>query len=163
MKILSNDIVLRPRFKLELPYAKEVLLKTFERSAQHQFLIKRLDEHLFIKFKADENHFWSPQLHLEVVEKDLKNCTLFGVFGPNPSLWTLFMFLHFGAAILFIMLGIWTYSSATLGQSYGVQLGGMVFITILWFVLYALGRMGKRKGRPQMHKLYQFMLDTLAV
>ena len=106
MKPISNDIVLRPRFNLELSESKEKLLIALENSAIDPFLVKRIDEHIFIKFNKKNNHFWSPQLHLEIHEVDLKNCKLYGVFGPNPTLWTFFMFLHFGVATLFIILGV---------------------------------------------------------
>ncbi len=161
MKPLPNDIVLRPRFQLEIPETKEKVLDSFENLKRKPFIIKRLDEHVFIKFERDKNSFWSPQLHLEIDELDEKNCKLFGVFGPNPVLWTFFMFLHFGVATIFIVLGIWAYSSASLDKPYGLQLGLMGFMVVLWFVLYFFGRIGKRQGKPQMRELYQLMMDVL--
>jgi len=161
MKPIPNDIVLRPRFQLELSETKEELLKFFEKSQIKPFLVKRLDEHVFIKFNKKNNHFWSPQLHLEIDAVDENNSKLYGVFGPNPSLWTFFMFLHFGVATIFIILGIWAYSSAALNKPYGLQLGVMGLMTILWLVLYFFGRAGKRKGRPQMQELYRFMMEVL--
>lgn len=161
MKPLPNDIVLRPRFQLELSETKEDLLESFEKSQVEPFLVKRLDEHIFIKFNKKNNHFWSPQLHLEIDEIDTANSKLYGVFGPNPSLWTFFMFLHFGVAVVFIILGIWAYSSAALDKSYGLQLGLMGFMAVLWLVLYFFGRAGKMKGKPQMQELYRFMMEVL--
>lgn len=161
MKPIPNDIVLRPRFQLELSGERETLLEAFEKSAIEPFLVKRLDEHIFIKFNKKNNHFWSPQLHLELDEIDAKNSKLYGVFGPNPTLWTFFMFLHFGVATIFIILGIWAYSSAALDKPYGLQLGFMGFMVVIWFVLYFFGRAGKHKGKPQMQELYQFMMQVL--
>ena len=161
MKPLPNDIVLRPRFQLEIPGTKEKVLSSFENLKKKPFIIKRLDEHIFIKFDPEKNSFWSPQLHLEIDELDEKNCRLFGVFGPNPALWTFFMFLHFGVATIFVVLGIWAYSSAALDRPYGLQLGLMGFMVVLWFVLYFFGRIGKQKGKPQMQELYQLMMDVL--
>ncbi len=161
MKPIPNDIVLRPRFQLELLGRKEELLQSFEKSQVEPYLVKRLDQHIFIKFNKKNNHFWSPQLHLEIEEIDKKNTKLYGVFGPNPSLWTFFMFLHFGVATLFIILGIWAYSSAALDQPYEIQLGLMGFMVVVWFVLYFFGRTGKKKGKPQMEELYRFMMEVL--
>lgn len=163
MKPLPNEIVLRPRFQFELPMAQQTVLGKFEKAESKPILTKRIDEHIFIKFDKEKNHFWSPQLHLEIIEVDDGNCKLYGIFGPNPTLWTFFMFLHFGVATIFIILGVWAYSSASLNRPYHLQLGLMVFMTVLWFVLYAFGRLGKRKGKPQMHQLYQFVTQTLAI
>ncbi|MEP3208625.1 MAG: GTP-binding protein [Maribacter sp.] len=162
MKPIPNDIVLRPRFQLELSGAREELLQSFEKKQVEPFLVKRIDEHVFIKFNKKNNHFWSPQLHLEFDELDKKSSKLYGVFGPNPTLWTFFMFLHFGVATVFVILAIWAYSSASLDKPYGLQLGLMVFMTLLWFVLYFFGRAGKQKGKPQMEELYRFMMGVLA-
>ena len=162
MKTLPNTIVLRPRFQLVLNSEKEQLLSNFSPLEHHAIQCKRLDEHLFLKFKAKDHHFWSPQLHLEIVANEEDNsCTVYGVFGPNPTLWTFFMFLHFGIALLFIAISIWAYSSFALHKPYGVQVGLMVLMIVLWFSFYAFGRIGKQKGRPQMQELYNLMEETL--
>ncbi len=158
---LPNDIVLRPRFQLELNQPKETALKAFETAEQNSFLVKRVDDHVFIKYKKQQAHFWSPQLHLEINETNQASSKVYGLFGPNPTLWTFFMFLHFSVAVIFIMLGVWAYSNWSIGNSYAFQLAGMVFMVILWFTLYAFGRIGKAKGRPQMNELHQFMKKTL--
>jgi hypothetical protein len=161
MKALPNDIVLRPRFQLELNRPKESALQSFEKERNDPFVINRIDDHVFIKFPEKDIHFWSPQLHLEINETDTSNCRVYGLFGPNPTLWTFFMFLHFGVGTFFVILGVWAYSSASLGKSYTLQLGGMIVMVIIWFVLYAFGRAGRRKGKPQMHQLFHFMREVL--
>jgi len=162
MKPLSNEIKLRPRFQMLSAYDKEILLDAFENTQQHPFLVKRLDEHVFIKFNKKEVHFWSPQLQLEILNTEDKGSTIYGLFGPNPTLWTFFMFLHFGVATFFIIFGIWAYSSATLGKSYGLQLGAMIAMVLIWFVFYFMGRAGKKKGKPQMEQLHTFMKAVLS-
>lgn len=161
MSTLSNDIVLRPRFQIEISKEKEAVLKLFETCNNPTFVIKRSDEHIFIKFSHKNHHFWSPQLHLEIEKIDDNRCKLFGVFGPNPTLWTFFMFLHFGVATIFIVLSIWCFSSVSLGKPYSIPLVLMIFTIVCWFVLYFFGRAGKRQGTPQMNILYQFMKDKL--
>jgi len=161
MKPLPNKIILRPRFQLQIPKNKENVLSKFEGLKQHPFLVKRLDDHVFIKFNQKEHHFWSPQLHLEIDEVDDISCKLYGVFGPNPTLWTFFMFVHFVVATLFIIIGIWAYSSASLDKSYHIQVGLMVLLVLIWFVLYFAGRSGKKKGKPQMQQLLDLMQNVL--
>ena len=161
MKPLPNEIVLRPRFQLDIAGTSESILQKFETAGYAPFLVKRLDEHVFLKFDVKNNHFWSPQLHLQIDELDASNCRVHGIFGPNPTLWTFFMFIHFAVACLFIIIGIWAYSSASLNKPYHLQLGLMGMIVVVWFVLYFFGRSGKRKGKPQMQELYGFMMKVL--
>lgn len=162
MKTLPSEIVLRPRFQLKLKINKELALNVFDKVDQAPFIISKIDDHVFIKYNQKQIHFWSPQLQLEIIEEN-DGCIVYGLFGPNPTLWTFFMFLHFGVATIFIILGVWAYSSAALDRPYGLQIALMVFMVLLWFVLYTFGRYGKKKGKPQMHALYDFMKKVLEI
>ncbi len=159
----ANDIVLRPRFKFEVQQNNESALKAFEdlKNVQSDFVINRSDDHVFIKLPKNKQHFWSPQLHLEINAIDDKTSQLYGLFGPNPTIWTMFMFFHFIVACLFIGFGIWAYTNWSLGNSYAIQLFMTFLMIVIWFTLYFAGRMGKKTGTAEMYKLHAFMRDTL--
>jgi len=161
----TNTIVLRPRFKFNLERSNEEVLQTFEKAkkTQKDFIINRIDDHVFIKFPKEKQHFWSPQLHLEINEVDSKSCIIYGLFGPNPTVWTLFMFLHFMVAGLFIAFSIWAYTNWTLKTSYSFQISMMIFMVIAWFVLYFGGSIGKASSKHEMHDLNNFMNKTLSL
>ncbi|MBO0343062.1 MAG: GTP-binding protein [Bacteroidota bacterium] len=162
MSDLTNEIVLRPRFRVSLKANLEQLESIFDNASANPFLVKRLDEHIFVKFKKVETTFWTPQLHLELSSFEEGVSNIRGVFGPNPTLWTFFMFLHFGVGTVFIILGIFAYSNYSLGKDITLWLVGMFFLVVIWFALYAFGRMGKSKGKGQMEQLKQFVRDTIA-
>lgn len=159
----TNEIVLRPRFKMELNHPNEDILNAFQatKSTQSDFILSRVDDHVFIRLPKHKQHFWSPQLHLEVNEIDSKKSILHGLFGPNPTVWTLFIFIHFFVAGMFIAFGIWSYTNWTLGNPYGIQIGLTVLMVVVWLGLYIAGRIGRHKGKPEMHQLYHFMNKTL--
>ena len=161
MEPLPNEILLRPRFRLSIAKSKEGAIEDFLQCQKKPYILKHIDDHVIIKFNNRHAHFWSPQLHLEFTEETTDTCELRGLFGPSPPVWTFFMFLHFGVATLFIILGIWAYSNTSLDKPYGLQLGLMIMMVLIWIVLYIFGRLGKRKGRPQMHELYSFMQEAL--
>lgn len=162
MSDFTNEIVLRPRFEVSLKEDIEQLKLVFDKSAKHPFLIKRLDEHIYIRFKKADTTFWSPQLHLELTSFEEGISKIHGVFGPNPTLWTFFMFLHFGIGTLFIILGVFAYSNYSLGHDVTYWLAGMFFLVLLWFALYAFGRMGKVKGRTQMSQLKDYLREIIS-
>ncbi|OIQ30820.1 MAG: GTP-binding protein [Bacteroidetes bacterium MedPE-SWsnd-G2] len=161
----GQEIELRPRFKFELNYENQKALKAFEDSKNNQkkFVVTRIDDHVFIKLPKAEQHFWSPQLHLEIIEKDKKSSTLHGLFGPNPTVWTMFLFMHFIVAVLFIGFAIWGYSNWALDTSYSLQIALMVLMVITWFVLYFAGRLGKSSNKEEMEDLKTFMYETLPI
>ena len=161
---ITNEIVLRPRFKFNVEHDNEILLKLFDdtKETQTDFIVTRVDDHVFIKIPKVKQHFWSPQLHLEINKNETSNSsTIYGLFGPNPTVWTLFMFFHFIVIGLFLGFGIWTYTSWSLGTNYSLQLFMTLFMIIIWFVLYFGGRIGKKTGTDEMFLLHHFMRDTL--
>lgn len=159
----NNSIVLRPRFKIEIPSNNEAVLKLFETSKtmQSNFIVSRIDDHVFIKYPKHKQHFWSPQLHLEINETDGKSCLLYGLFGPNPTVWTFFMFLHFLVAGFFIAFGIWAYTNWSLKFNFTIQLSLMMLMVIIWFVLYFAGSIGKTSSENEMRELHDFMNEIL--
>lgn len=161
---LSNEMVLRPRFKIQLDDTNEHVLALFEarKGTSSNVVITRVDDHVFLKIPKHKQHFWSPQLDLEIVASDSDSSMLHGLFGPKPAVWTLFMFLHFAVGSLFIAFGIWAYTNATLDQPFLIQLVLMGLMVLVWFVLYVAGSIGKIAGKKEMHLLYDFMNETLS-
>ncbi|MGX1931129.1 GTP-binding protein [Flagellimonas sp. 2504JD4-2] len=162
MSDLTNEVVLRPRFELSLNTELERLKHAFDNASKEPFLIKRLDEHIYIRFTKKETTFWTPQLHLELTSFEKGISKIHGVFGPNPTLWTFFMFLHFGVGTLFLILLAFAYSNYSLGKDIKLWIAGMVLLVILWFALYAFGRMGKSKGKPQMDQLKTCLRELIS-
>ena len=160
---MLNDVVLRPRFKIELNKKSQSVLSAFEikKQNQKQFIVSRVDDHIFIKLPKNKQQFWSPQLHLEINETEDHKSMLYGLFGPSPTVWTLFIFLHFAVAGLFIAFAIWAYSNWALKEAYNLQIWGMVFMLILWVVLYISGRVSKTSNQQEMQDLYHFMTTVL--
>lgn len=160
---LSNDIVLRPRFQKELPMPKNVVIEAFlkAKKTQKNYIISQVDDHIFIRFPKKDQHFWSPQLHLEVEESEDNKTLLRGLYGPNPTIWTMFMFFHFIVAGLFIGFGIWGYSNYALEKPYTLQIILLILMVVAWFGLYFAGRIGKATGAKEMALLNRFMKNTL--
>jgi len=160
---LGNEVVLRPRFKLDLKEDNEAVLSRFEleKTTQSELVVSRIDNHVFIRIPKKEQHFWSPQLHLEIVSFDKGTSVLRGLFGPNPTVWTMFMFFHFALAVSFIAFCIWGYTNYSLNYSYFYQSIGAVFMILFWVVLYIAGRIGKTASKDEMIKLNNFMKIVL--
>ncbi|HLV69294.1 MAG TPA: hypothetical protein VKY34_01215 [Xanthomarina sp.] len=158
-----NEVVLRPRFKFEKNQNNEYLLGLFDKAKKEQdnFIVSRIDNHVFLKLPKNKQHFWSPQLHLEIDEIDENSSTIRGLFGPNPTVWTMFMFFHFIVAGLFIGFGVWAYTNWALKTSYALQISLIFFMVLIWIALYVIGQMGKKAGMEEMHLLHGFMRDTL--
>ena len=150
---------------MEIPRINEAILSDFEnvKNTQSEFIVTRVDDHVFIKFPKEKQHFWSPQLHLEINKVDDNSTMLHGLFGPNPTVWTLFMFLHFIVAGLFIAFAIWTYTNWSLKQSFAVQASVTILMVLLWVTLYFAGSLGKASSTNDMRLLNNFMNEVLEI
>lgn len=161
--LLSNDIVLRPRFQMELEVPCSQLVAKFveAKKNQNRYGISCVDHHVFIRLPRAEQLFWSPQLHLEFNETSENRCNLHGFFGPNPTVWTMFIFFHVVVGTLFLANLVWLYSNWSLGEAYKVQLIIAFGLILLWGILYLAGSVGKEKGKTGMRALHEFMLQTI--
>lgn len=163
--VLGNDVVLRPRFKLKIPHHSESILSDFQnaKTIQSDFIVSQDDEHVFIRFPKDKQNFWSPQLHLQVEPIDDYSSEIRGLFGPNPTVWTMFMFLHFLVACLFIAFGIWTYTDWTLEQNFTIPASLAIFMMLVWVSLYFAGSYGKATSINDIRLLNNFMNEILKI
>lgn len=159
-----NKILLKPRFKIERLEDKAIIIKKFsDEFAQggSNFLGKIIDHHIIIDVHKGEEHFWSPQLHIEVEEGEKGGALIKGLYGPKPQIWSLFMFIHFGVALAFMVFLVLAYTRWSLEQDYSFALMMCFIMPILWFVLYFLGRLGRKKGAEQIHQIDSFLKEVL--
>lgn len=160
----SSDIYLRPRFKMEFEENRQNLISKFKDISKNKtsnFGIVISDGHVIIDIPAEENHFWSPQLSIEIEVIDEKSSAVKGLFGPKPQVWTLFMFIHFAMAFAFIGFSIMAFVKWTLKSDYETALMITLTLPILWVLMYFLGTIGKKSGNKQMDELHGFMIETL--
>ena len=159
-----SKISLKPRFRIEWPEDKGVIVEKFENEFAQvgsKFSGKIVDHHIIIDVPKEEEHFWSPQLHAEVDETEANDTIIKGLFGPKPTVWSLFMFIHFGVALAFLVFLVLLYTRWSLEQDYRFAMLMCISMPILWVVLYFFGRVGKSKGRHQMEQLRQYFFEIL--
>jgi len=159
--VAENNIELRPRFTIDVNSTVDDMVDLLEEELTDSKLpFRKVGKHFFIDIPKKENHFWSPQLQIEVLPKGNKS-VLKGLFGPKPQVWTMFMFLHFIIAFLFVVFGILYYVNSSLGKSVFLAICMLVALPVIWIFLYALGRIGRSTGNQQMNQLKSFLTGVL--
>ena len=158
-----NEVILRPRFSFKHKNSNSITLSAFENSktTQSNFIVSRVDNHVFIRVPKTEQKLSSPQLHLEILPIDEHNCIIKCLFLPNPTIGTLFMFMHFIIIMLFLGNSIWMYSNWNLEKSIVIQSVIYTILILCWITLYLIGQTNKKKNTPQMLKQHHFMRDVL--
>lgn len=161
----NSEIFLRPRFSIDVEENETTLLERIQKGFKKRtkkYNTKVVDGHIFVDVPEKEAHFWSPQLHLEVVKKTETASTVKGLFGPKPQVWTLFMFLHFVIGTAFIVFAIMLYVRQSLEESFAFPLVMVIALPIVWTLMYLLGRIGRETGRKQMEKMHDYLLDSIS-
>ena len=161
---VNSNIHLRPRFKMEFSESEQTLISKFSdnlKDGDCKYCSKIVDGHVVIDVPKEESHFWSPQLNIEVEKTNEDITVVKGLFGPKPTVWTLFMFFHFAVAVAFIGFAVTAYVQWSLKTDYSVALWVVIALPVVWVLMYFLGRLARRKGHKEMDELYKFMMKTL--
>jgi hypothetical protein len=159
----AHTVRLRLRFYKDVPEKIDVVRQKFENYAQvtsEDYKISVCDDHIWMNIKGPKKQYWSPHLHLELEEKN-DFTHIRGLFGPDQTLWTFFMFLHFLVAGVFIIFGMILYSDISLKQSIAMDLVIMGIMVIVWFLLYFIARQIRSNGFGQMDELEELFLKIL--
>jgi len=159
-----NRVLLKPRFKIEFEEKEEDILNKFKHNLNDEncrYCSKIIGQHIVIDVPVEEDHFWSPQLHVEIEKGENKKTIVKGILGPKPQVWTFFIFLHFAVAIAFLIFFVIFYTKWNLKQDYSFAMIMLIVLPVIWIALYFSGQLGKRFGYDQMVDLHDFMMKSL--
>lgn len=114
-------------------------------------------------FPAEDNrHYWSPHLSV-IVEEDEENpnlTVLLGLYGPAPSVWTMFVFVYAIIALATIIISVIGFANMSIGES-GSILWALPMLVILLLSIYATSYFGQRKGHDQIRIIDEFFMTIL--
>jgi len=160
----NNEIRLRLRFYKDVTEDIDIIRQKFENyriNCAEDCHLKIKYNHIWMNMPESKREYWSPHLHLELESKDNNETHIRGLFGPEPTLWTLFMFLHFMVAGIFIIFSAIAYSNYVLKQPTTMDLMVMLLMVIVWFLLYFIAKQMRYKGNGQMNELEGKFLEIL--
>ena len=154
---------LRPRFGLRLRLSSDEVMERFGRTAESEtspcevFLFDRQVE---MTVPATRRHFWSPYLKV-LVRREHGETVLRGKFGPNISVWSMFLAAYAvagltGAAGLFIGISQWQIGLTPTG--FWLSGGCLLLAVLVWIA----GKVGQRWAYGQMVAIHLFVHELFA-
>ena len=154
----DNKLRLRPRFKESIDLTEEKVKEKiggYLASNPELCTGEIVDHHVILKIPKSQQHYWSPQLNLEL-EKSEKGTIIRGLFGPKPGVWTMFVFFYSSIGFLTLMAFIFGLSQMMLKMNaYGlwaVPVGALLMIG-----LFVMSKIGQNMGKEQMYQLHDFL------
>jgi len=162
MSTEDNKLRLRPRFRKKIELPSEEVKERIHASIKNNSALctgKIVDNHIILKIPTAQQHYWSPQLTLEL-EKDNNATLLRGLFGPKPGVWTMFVFFYSAVGFLTLMGLIFGLSQMMLKMdAYG--LWSVPVGAVLLLGLFILSKIGQGLGQEQMHQLNTIVTNAL--
>ena len=160
---LDTSVSLRVHFKMDSYKSFTSIKEQFEAKAKTKpikYTLKIVDQHVWLGISKKQQKIYSPNLHLEFTEEAGKT-SINAKFGPDPALWTMFMFLHFGLAIGMITTLVFMYANSVLDKAYHLQIGILVLLSCTWIALYFFARYNRNRGRAQANLLLQYVKEVI--
>ena len=153
----------RPRFKVESELSVQELIgkiKSALDNEQAPCTARVHDGYATLYIPSEEQHYWSPQLTLSVDENEEGGSTLRGLYGPRPTVWTMFVFFYALIGFAILVVGIIGFSAWSLGNSISI-LYFIPILIILFLSLYLTAYFGQKMGHDQMVVLHTFVEEAL--
>ena len=159
-----SKLELRPRFKRVSPQHHEEILSEIDNLLKDPLTKINgyvVDHHVVLKIPEQDQHYWSPQLSLEVEPLDEEEGSLIrGLFGPKPSVWLMFIFFYAVLGFISFVVMIIGFSQLNLGLSARI-LWLLPILCFLLIMVYFTARTGQKLGKEQMYELYHFLDDRV--
>ena len=159
-----NKILLKPRFKMKFDESQEEILAKFKKNLKDKdckYCSKQSGNHIFLDVPKAEEHFWSPQLQVEVIKVEKDKTTIKGILGPKPQVWTMFIFFHFVLALAFVVFFVLFYVKWSMEKEYTFYKYMLIILPIIWIIMYFVGQAGKKLAYKQMLELDNFLKRIL--
>jgi hypothetical protein len=117
--------------------------------------------HAVLSIPIEARHTWSPTLDIQVRDSD-GGTHVHALLGPEPTVWTLFLFLYAATAfpsLIGAMVGLVQYN---IGQpAWGLL--AIPGVALFWGLIYLASFVGKRLGADQIHQLLGVLEANLSV
>ena len=157
---------IRPRFQVVVPYPPEQVLGKLRASLKKEGAKcrgKAVHGFATLRIPDPERHYWSPQLSVMVEPaEDGGGSLLRGLYGPAPTVWTMFVFFYSLIGILIVFITLIGTSHLSLDQPAGI-LWWVPVLLVLLLTLYLVSYFGQRLGHDQMETLHTFLEECLGM
>ncbi len=152
------DIEVRPRFQLDSPFTLDELVHKIREGADREDAPCRariVHDHVTIYIPTEKQHYWSPQLSLSI-DEDKDGCLIRGLYGPRPTVWTMFVFFYSSIAFAMLFVVIFGLSYISLGKPAHI-LWLVPLLLLIFLSLYRVSYQGQKLGRDEMIMLHKFL------
>ncbi len=164
-EIEINAIRSRPRFKVVAKMTPEEFsdkLKIHFKNHNKTLGGYVNKEVAIIRLRQDREKYWAPQLQIRVEENEDLKGTIWvrGLFGPRPSIWTLFMFSYGLGGAIILTTGLYGWIELALGIGNFWVWSNLIGLTLIAGP-YISAKIGQQIAKSHMSVLRTFIETVL--
>lgn len=158
-----EKIEIRPRFQRKVSCSQEDIIERFSTALNKEDIPVTgtiADHYVYLKIPHQDQHYWSPQLTINVEGEQGNGSTVKGLFGPRGSVWLMYIFFYTILSVAALFIAIMGFSQMNLGVSARI-LWFLPVLAILFVLAFGTAKAGQKLGHDEMHLLYDFFEETL--
>jgi hypothetical protein len=152
---------IRPKCNLRIQVPASSFLSAIQNQLNNKQDVRGrlVNNHIYLQLPESEQHYWSPELHVTVLEEE-NGTTVKGIAGPNGKVWATFMVFYGLAIMLFIFGGSLGLSEWYLGMRSNWIWSIPVSVVLYGLILIA-AQYGQRLGAGQLIQLREYLDDAI--
>ena len=159
-----QQVQIRPRFKISVPFTAEEVLHRLSQALKKEEARctgSVLEGYAILNIPPLQRHYWSPRLSIQVEEDD-QGAKIRGLFGPRPTVWTLFATFYAFSIFVGLVGLVYGFSQWSLGHNpSGLWL--VLVSAVLFGASYGIAFTGQQWSRDQMVTLKSFFEEALGI
>ncbi|MBO6524786.1 MAG: hypothetical protein JJ971_13225 [Balneolaceae bacterium] len=153
---------IRPRIRFETEYSPEQLhrrIKEYLSKPEIQCEGQILPGFATFYPKESDQHYWSPQLTINF-EKSETGSLVRGLYGPKPSVWTMFIFFYSFIGFITMIAAMVSLSYWSLGEA-SIIFWSVPVLILIFLSLFLVAYLGQKFGHKQIVNIHRFLEDCV--
>lgn len=152
----------RPRFQADIELKPSEIVKNFKEALEQPNAPckgKAAEQYATLYFPKSKQKYWTPILTL-TINKSEKGSLIRGMYSPQPSTWTMFVFFYTAVGTLSVFSLILGGAQMTIGKTpwaFWISIPLVILLATLFFV----AQQGKKRSRPQMSIIHDFFVKEI--
>ncbi len=159
---MAGATQIRPKCKLETDISADSIKSEVTHMLEKSDSIvgKIRDNYIYLSIPESDQHYWSPEMRINIKENEDGSTIVNGVVGPNGKVWGTFLVFYGLAVMLFIFGGSLGISEIMLDKD-SLWIWSIPSSAILYGIIVVAAKYGQRLGHDQHLRLRYFLDEAI--
>ena len=159
---MAGATQIRPKCKIRTDISPEIIKSEVKTMLDKNDKVegKIRDDYIYLSIPEEDQHYWSPEMRINIKEDDGGFTSVNGVVGPNGKVWGTFLVFYGLAVMLFIFGGSLGVSQIMLDID-SIWIWSVPASILLYGIIVVAAKYGQRLGHDQHLRLRYFLDEAI--